>query len=86
MRDLTVRPPGYLNLDICCWHYWRACPMPRAKVDEIDRRLVGFSNERTSIVEEIHSRVRRRPDLAIYELKRETKVFPITSLHTTAVR
>jgi len=52
----------------------------REKIDLIDRRLVDLLNERTVIVEEI-GRVKKDAQLAIYEPKRETKVFENITSH-----
>jgi chorismate mutase len=46
----------------------------RVLIDEVDRRIVDLINERTRIVENI-GRVKRHADLAVYEPKREEKVF-----------
>ena len=46
----------------------------RERIDDLDLRLLSVLNERTAIVEEI-GRIKQDLQLAIYEPKREDKVF-----------
>ena len=52
----------------------------RARIDEIDLRLLELLNQRTAIVEEI-GRIKHDLQLAIYEPKREEQVFLNVSGH-----
>jgi chorismate mutase-like protein len=46
----------------------------RERIDQIDVRLVAILNERTGVVQEI-GRIKKEAQLAVYEPKREDKVF-----------
>ena len=46
----------------------------RNRIDEVDRKLVEFLNERTRVVEEIGA-VKRTYKLPVYEPKREDEVY-----------
>lgn len=46
----------------------------RARIDDVDRRLLALLNERTGIVQEI-GRVKQEARMPIYEPRREDQVF-----------
>ena len=52
----------------------------RARVDEMDRKIVDLLNRRTSVVEEI-GRIKKEAALAIYEPNREVMVFENIKSH-----
>lgn len=52
----------------------------RARIDEVDLRILALLNERTNVVEEV-GRIKRDANLAIYEPKREDMVFLNVTSH-----
>ena len=52
----------------------------RARIDELDRRLVDLLNARTAIVGEIGS-IKQQTQMPIYEPKREEQVFANITSH-----
>ena len=52
----------------------------RARIDELDRRLVDLLNERTEVVEQI-GRIKGEAHMAIYEPGREVQVFENIAAH-----
>ena len=52
----------------------------RDRIDQLDLRLLEILNQRSAIVEEI-GRIKQRLGLAIYEPKREEKVFANVAAH-----
>jgi chorismate mutase len=52
----------------------------RARIDDVDRRILALLNERTEIVENI-GRIKAAAELPIYEPRREDEVFRNVAEH-----